>query len=225
MYDCAGYGVYALDIYDPGCFLPLTYPGVTYTSEDDFIRLNKYLVSLTHQSPDAPYRDALKLLKEKWNGSIVPQSHTNPNMGPCWDTIYDNFIAYRMENTYWNVFYWDGSIKADISVSNHAALYINEAPQFDAFRNAFNNKIQRSAYNVDAIEGPHGTILFKAKRKICYGDELLMDYGPWYKRNYPVLDDSEDTHGGGIFSSNAFKQSQERRNALQEMRENWPGWY
>ena len=186
-------GLYALRQFEKGSQLSHVYPGHRL-SQPDSSELNEYLVSLTHGSKlDAASREALPevlvTLKQRWNITFYNSSLFYP---PNWDRLYDNYIAYRFENEtaeediHWNVYNWDGTIHAQETTQSNASLFINEPPAYCKFVNRFTRKEQVSRHNVVAETDKDGNIVFRVTQRIEYGEEILLHYGPFYRRNYLI---------------------------------------
>ena len=183
----AGLGLYALKKWRKGrrklVDLDFFYPGET-KSHTSVEMLNQALADAA--SGHAP--GDVDRLARVWNITI----HGNGDVN--WAALYDTFIAYRFNDWYWAHYDTDGHIVANIDDRMHQALYMNEAPVQRQFINRITFRVQTSTANVKALIHPDTSISFYATRDIFVGDELVLDYGPNYKRTYETPN-SED----GVF--------------------------
>lgn len=172
--DCAGNGLYALRSFSKGERLPFYYPGVKRSAED-IDMLNALLARITQDAVNT--EKTLEMLARLWDfhveqGQVVDR-----------DALYDEFLAYRFNDLYWNHYYANGKIKADIDDPQCAALFMNEPGEYERFFNLFSERIQKNDFNVECRTDEQGKIEFYARRKIRQGDEMLLYYGPEYDRS------------------------------------------
>ncbi len=180
-----GYGLYAMRSFKKGKKLPFTYPGINGT-EKDVDELNDYLVALCNEKcSDA---DPVAVLQTRW-GVVVydfESFYGTAKHPPHWDAIYDAFVAYRFGTRYWNIYSWCGGAHILPSTQTNAALFVNEPPPFARFVNRMTGNEQQSKPNIKAMDNKKGHVHFYAKCDIAEGDELLLNYGPFYNRNYKI---------------------------------------
>jgi len=194
--DRAGCGLYALKGFRKGQRILAPYPGECATAES-FDELNDFLVALTqqrrHDGCERPTTGIIRrcdknlaILKRRWNITV---RRTGGLWQPNWDALYDQLIAFRFDNDcgdvfYWGVYGWDGRIRAQPTTQRNAALFLNEPAPYDRFVNRFTLEEQLSRSNVAACTDGAGDVIFYATRPIRYGDEILLEYGPFYNRTY-----------------------------------------
>jgi hypothetical protein len=198
--DQAGVGVYAGRRFNVRSELGLVYPG-TVASQTIYKELNDLLVAMTLNPSMEEQLSALKKLKRKFNVEITKELDTHDDIPPNWDAIYDTFIEYQYGLSTGNLiyfpYYWWKSGKVWIKENDpeYFPLLFNEPPPYNTFYNIVKKAMQSSRPNVRAME-KKGEIYYSVISQINPGDEILICYGPLYKRgksgyDYPINLSSE----------------------------------
>ena len=184
-----GNGLYSLRAYERGDVLPFAYPGTRLTL-DEHDELCTFLMECTHVDSWDP--ETINEAVERLNVWGIQLVQRNSLCAPYWDTLYDSFVAYRFATPthmfFWPTYTWTGHIWAHKTSPGNAGIYINEPTHYSHFYNRIKEQVQLSCANVEPII-VDDQIRFRAIRKIRRWDEILMYYGPDYKRpyaSYPV---------------------------------------
>lgn len=178
-------GLYSLKAYEAGSYLPFVYPGIDL-SFDDHDELCTFLVQCTQQVEwnDEQVDDVIQTLSTKWGLHLVER---NGSRVPHWDTLYDNFVEYRMHTgthmKFWNIYSWTGHMTAHTTTPANASLFMNEPNHYKRFYNRVAKKPQLSVANVMTVV-EDGQVRYKVIRKIRRWDEILNYYGSDYNRPY-----------------------------------------
>lgn len=199
--DGAGKGIYAARAFDSGTRIGITYPGVK-SSISQYDKLNTTLFMWAQAFEEGDERgdaeERVKLLRDDFNFHIRKRYHEHSD-GPNWPAIYDSFVSYVFSATsditiYWNHFEWEsGDLicpRDDLSAMDPtlcAGLFTNEPPDCEMFFNVLLKTEQTSCVNAMVKWSDRRQELeFWSTRKIKRHEEILISYGPFYNRNYPI---------------------------------------
>lgn len=204
-----GYGLYSLRNFEVGEFLPVTYHGRTLPVKE-YDELDDYLLKMANMSTEQhrwPSEVEINFLKSKWGVEVRFMDRTYTKHGHWqnlpieyarlkqidWDSIYDHFSDYSFEYVdnsgknyviYWPIYNYDGRAIVDERNVENAGLMLNEPPNMDYYFNQYTRDDTLAVANVKAEFNPKVNRLgLKVISPIEAGEELLLCYGPLYRRH------------------------------------------
>lgn len=203
--DTCNNGLYANKDFDVGSIL-FDYPGIS-CDWNTYDHLNEYLAKGICN---------VEHLCKEFNVHIVFSSSSNgKEQEPNWTAIYDSFVEYVFGSgddvfVYWNIYDWSTGAAIG-SHSEDYGLFCNEPSANDTFLNRQSLVHQHSVPNAKTfVDKNDGKIKFFALKRIRKGDEILLFYGPLYKRSYEINYSLESCgnwcHVACLLDHDAYKQ-------------------
>lgn len=183
-----GLGLYALRDFEVGERLPYPYPGRNVDAKT-FAKLNDILfdmhVAYVSKS-DYQWMLEKKQELEREYGFRFTEYDENDSVDQVhWSRLYDSFIAYIFESAkgfiYWPAYDNFGLVASSAFDPKQEGLFVNEPPPYEEFLNLLTCKMQASRANVEVRQEMDENV-FRVIHRIRRGDEILLCYGPFYRR-------------------------------------------